>query len=248
MPRKLSDAGYDATLMAGIGLSAYGVMAGWNSGQDWLVLMSGCAGAGLAWNLVKGPMSKRKQKYKPRFANTTTFTPFQLEPVKYTDDKAQWRAKFKERPVRDFVYQSGSTEETKLFCSIPESTLIEFVKIGRKRELNARFGRQIRSRQWQGKYRQLKIHEAWSHLYFTKKRRDKFIDPTYYSIMKILLVTGFVEPPRPGHPGNLIDPSVGELEIARQAREWWQYLLTTSTTPLSGWWGRTTRRLDYLTN
>lgn len=90
--------------------------------------------------------------------------------------------------------------------------------------------------------------EAWSQLYFCRRRRDKFIEPVYYSCINILLLTGFHTGPRPGHPGNLIDPGLGELEITRQAKDWWQYLTDTNTTPLPGWWGRTRRRLTQRAN
>lgn len=238
---RLSDAGYDAVLMAGIGLCASGTLAGWTNGQDWLVLASGCAGLGLGYNLIKGPMHKRKQKYKHRFAYGTELTPLQFQRLDTRTGQASYKTK--EIPVREFVYQQDPP-----FCPVPESMFIEFIKIGRKRELNARTGYQLGRREWQGKGRRLKMHEAWSRLYFTQKRRQKFVEPVYYSCMKILLMTGFVTPPRPGHPGNLIDPGLGEFEIAISAKEWWQYITQPETPPLSGWWGRTSRRLSYLVN
>jgi hypothetical protein len=241
MANKLSDAGYDAVLMAGIGLCASGALAGWTNGQDWLVLASGCAGLGLAYNLVKGPMHKRKQKYKRRFAYSTELTPLQFQRLDTQTGQASYKTK--EIPVREFVY-----EQAPPLCSVPESIFIEFVKLGRKRELNARIGYQIGHHEWQGTRRRLKMHEAWSAVYFCKRRRQKFIEPVYHSCMNILWMTGFITPRRPGHPGNLIDPGMGEFEIATAAKEWWLYITQSPTTPPAGWWGRTSRRLRYLTN
>jgi hypothetical protein len=238
---RLSDAGYDAVLLGGMGLCTSMAMYGWTSGHDWIVLTSGFAGAGLAWNLFRGPVHKRKQKYKRRFAYGTELTPLQFQRVNQETGQATYKTK--EMPIREFIYYQDPP-----FCPVPESTFIQFVKLGRKRELNARYGSQLGSYQWQGKGRRLKTNEAWSAVYFTKRRRDKFIEPVYYSCMKILLLTGFVTPPRPGHPGNLIDPGIGDLEIATSARAWWLYITQPDTTPLPGWWGRTGRRLSYLTN
>lgn len=121
--------------------------------------------------------------------------------------------KYKEQPTREFVFNADI-----LYCPIPETMLMEFVDIGRKREMRARYGYQM------GSEKRIKIHEAWSANYFTKTKRGKFIDEVYKSCIQILIVTGFFTIGRQGHPGRLIDPSIGTWQLVTEAKEWWEFL------------------------
>lgn len=186
-------------------------------------------GAGAAFEYYRINRRPRRSKRHPSaFAQLTEIIDWRFE--QGPDNSAI--AKFKERPVSEFLFRDPSL----LSAPVPESVLKSFIKAGVRREQKARQGQhyQLERTETIRLVRSITINTAWSREYFTKSHRPRLLHATYKDCVTILVVTGFMDWPTQGKAPRLINWQVGEWGLYDGVKEWWLWLQSNKPNPPSG--------------